>query len=327
MGDVVGSGGSAIVAECGSANSLFDGSMVAKIYKVECDADEPPEIALQEAKMLQAAASEHVAGYAGLYHIDISPAAEVPAIQTIQSILNGRFGSKTSKTSKGSKRTTSSTRDGTWKASERPGSKVCALLMERFEYSLHDLTCFNFLETEVAFACHSLLSGLAHLHSLGIIHRDIKPGNVLVSNGGNRVVLSDFGLAAWLPEGSSSMARKACGTRGFLAPECLLRDVCSKESDMFAVGAVLYQLLFGTYAFVRDSIAETEAATLRGKLPLEPCGTAVGKSNASCVLVRNLLDFDPSCRLTAPEALRQPWFRKRAPWISDFSFFRSRSLK
>lgn len=183
--------------------------------------------------------------------------------------------------------------------------------MERMDYSLHHLTCFSFLEPEAAFACQAILQGLSHLHSLGIIHRDVKPGNILIANGGSRVVLSDLGLATRIPEGSTSVARNACGTRGFLAPECLLRDVCSKESDMFAVGAVLYQLLFGTYAFVRASHAETEAATLQGKLPLEPCGEAVGKSAASCVLVRNLLDFDPACRLTAQEALRSPWFQKQ----------------
>lgn len=115
--------------------------------------------------MLQAAASEHVAGYAGLYHFDIS-AEGVPAIQTIQSILNGHFGSKASKASKvskvskGSKSKTTSTRDtktcsNCKTSSECPKSKVCALLMERFEYSLHELTCFNFLEAEALRTCFS----------------------------------------------------------------------------------------------------------------------------------------------------------------------------
>jgi len=55
------------------------------------------------------------------------------------------------------------------------------------------------------------------------------------------------------------------------------RFVPLRQTLRFAVGAVLYQLLFGTYAFVRASVAETEAATLQGKLPLEPCGEAVGR--------------------------------------------------
>eukprot|EP00435_Cladocopium_sp_Y103_P062397 s219_g24.t1 len=319
IGNMIGSGGSVVVTECsgccdGPECALSD-EMVAKIYKVRCDADEPPEVALQEARMLQAVASEHVAAYLGLYHfeVDSDEAEQIPAIQSVQSTLNGHFGSRVQSRSSRSKSSSRSTREAKLSTASGDGqrSKLCALLMERMDYSLHHLTCFSFLEPEAAFACQALLRGLSHLHSLGIIHRDVKPGNILIANGGSRVVLSDLGLAARIPEGSTSVSRKACGTRGFLAPECLLRDVCSKESDMFAVGAVLYQLLFGTYAFVRDSVAETEAATLQGKLPLEPCGEAVGKSDASCVLVQNLLDFDPVCRLTAREALRSPWFQKQ----------------
>ena len=59
--------------------------------------------------------------------------------------------------------------------------------------------------------------------------------------------------------------------------QAMSRFVPLQHTVRFAVGAVLYQLLFGTYAFVRDSVAETEAATLQGKLPLEPCGEAVGR--------------------------------------------------
>lgn len=319
IGNVIGSGGSAVVTECSGCcdgpDCALSDDMVAKIYKVRCDADEPPEVALQEARMLQAVASEHVATYLGLYYFGAASevAERIPAIQCVQSTLNGHFGSRVQSRSSRSRHSSRSTRETKLSTASGDGQrlKLWALLMERMDYSLHHLTCFSFLEPEAAFACQALLQGLSHLHSLGIIHRDVKPANILIANGGSRVVLSDLGLATWIPEGSTSVSRKACGTRGFLAPECLLRDVCSKESDMFAVGAVLYQLLFGTYAFVRASVAETEAATLQGKLPLEPCGEAVGKSAASCVLVRNLLDFDPTCRLTAQEALRSPWFQKQ----------------
>lgn len=254
-------------------------------WQVRC-ADEPPEVALQEARMLQAVASEHVATYLGLYYFDASEVAErIPAIQCVQSTLNGHFGSRVQSRSSRSRHSSRSTRETKLSTASGDGQrlKLWALLMERMDYSLHHLTCFSFLEPEAsspsffcfcigpesksmhfccrcfrfymilcdfmnmtgmksdmkmlisaqaAFACQALLQGLSHLHSLGIIHRDVKPANILIANGGSRVVLSDLGLATWIPEGSTSVSRKACGTRGFLAPECLLRDVCSKESDM-----------------------------------------------------------------------------------------------
>lgn len=144
----------------------------------------------------------------------------------------------------------------------------------------------------------------------------MKPGNILVADGGERVLLSDFGLAAFLPSDSNSFVGSKLGTTGFMAPESLLTGKYSPASDMplgtrqqrpssclaatcesspldptrnpnrsknglcfrFAVGTVAYQLLFGTHAFIRDTPSNTVRATVMGHLPLEPCGKPVGIS-------------------------------------------------
>lgn len=109
-------------------------------------------MAWQEFKTLQAASSEHVAKCFGLYHVDpTSCAAEGnPAVQSMQAILHGSFGSKRSKTST---RSTKSTKIGSSSSPEpQPGfekPQLCALLMERFDCSLHDLTFVNLTEPEV----------------------------------------------------------------------------------------------------------------------------------------------------------------------------------
>eukprot|EP00438_Fugacium_kawagutii_P018105 Skav213739 [mRNA] locus=scaffold19:74363:83230:- [translate_table: standard] len=104
-----------------------------------------------------------------------------------------------------------------------------------------------------------------------------------------------------------------CGTHGFLAPECLDEKVFCKESDLFAVGAMLYQLLFRTYAFIRKNQVETIIATSIGELPLIPCGRAVGKSDEACELIRRLLNRCPSARPSAEGALQHAWFRDVVP--------------
>lgn len=123
-----------------------------QIWQVRC-ADEPPEVALQEARMLQAVASEHVATYLGLYYFDADSevAERIPAIQCVQSTLNGHFGRVQSRSS--SRRSSSrSTRETKLSTASGDGQrlKLWALLMERMDYSLHHLTCFSFLEPEAS---------------------------------------------------------------------------------------------------------------------------------------------------------------------------------
>lgn len=120
--------------------------------EVPCDEKEPPEMAWQEFKMLQAASSEHVAKCFGLYHVDpTSCAAEGnPAVQSMQAILHGSFGIKRSKTSTKSTKSTkigSSSSPEPKPVLEKP--QLCALVMERFDCSLFDLTFVNLTEPEV----------------------------------------------------------------------------------------------------------------------------------------------------------------------------------
>ncbi|CAM9754955.1 unnamed protein product [Ectocarpus sp. 4 AP-2014] len=102
-------------------------------------------------------------------------------------------------------------------------------------------------EKQAGFCVRQVVSAVEFLHSKGIVHRDVKPANILVLS--NKVLLADFGLAKQLPKGDPGLLVGACGTKPYLAPE-LVRDVPYDAAvDMWAVGVVTYELLHGYTPF------------------------------------------------------------------------------
>ncbi|MFI6643363.1 serine/threonine-protein kinase [Streptomyces sp. NPDC050504] len=143
-----------------------------------------------------------------------------------------------------------------------------------------------------------VLAALRSAHEAGVLHRDVKPGNVLLANDG-RVVLSDFGIA--MVEGTSAltMTGELIGSPEFLAPERALGRPAGPESDLWSLGVLLYAAVEGNSPFRLDTPLSTLRAVVDEELPPPRLAGALTG------VIEGLLRKDPAERLSADEADHQ----------------------
>ncbi|MFD7461997.1 MULTISPECIES: serine/threonine-protein kinase [unclassified Streptomyces] len=140
-----------------------------------------------------------------------------------------------------------------------------------------------------------VLAALRSAHAAGVLHRDVKPANVLLSNDG-RVVLTDFGIA--MVEGSSAltMTGEVVGSPEFLAPERALGRTPGPESDLWSLGVLLYAAVEGSSPFRHDTPLSTLRAVVDEELP------PPRRAGPLAPVIEGLLRKDPAERLPADRA-------------------------
>jgi hypothetical protein len=125
-------------------------------------------------------------------------------------------------------------------------------------------------DAAVVEAAAQILDGLAHAHAHGIVHRDVKPTNVLVADSAEiSVKLLDFGLAQFAEAETLTAAGDVPGTLAYISPERLAGEEASFGADIWAVGVVLWEALAGYHPFWASSPIETAHRIEAGPPPLE----------------------------------------------------------
>ncbi|GLC37135.1 hypothetical protein PLESTM_000546600 [Pleodorina starrii] len=169
-----------------------------------------------------------------------------------------------------------------------------------------------FTERQAAGLLRSLMLFLAHMHSKGIAHLDIKPENLMFDSEGASGVLKvlDFGSSVFVQPNET--VRNAFGTVRYASPE-MANDVCGQKADIWSAGVVMYILLCGRAPFLKANDIDTLNYIKNGprvKFNGERW-TTISQSAKDCI--KALLEPNPRLRPSAAEVLTMPWLKQQVP--------------
>ena len=140
----------------------------------------------------------------------------------------------------------------------------------------------------------ALASALDYAHGEGVVHRDVKPANVLFDRTG-RLFLSDFGLAREAGSANLTVAGTVLGTPVYMSPEQVRGEAATPRSDQYALGVLAYYLLAGTPPFEANSVFVVMEKTLRDE-PALPSALNPGLHRSVDYVLLKVLEKSPSDR-------------------------------
>jgi calcium-dependent protein kinase len=167
-----------------------------------------------------------------------------------------------------------------------------------------------FNEEFAGYILFQIFSAVNYCHSINILHRDLKPENILIErkeqNGFLKIKIIDFGTAKIFD--TNKVERKIIGSSYYIAPEVLSKNY-NEKCDLWSCGVIMYILLSSTPPFPGKEDAEIIENIKKGYYDIES-NVWEKISPEAKNLIRNLLERNPSIRITAEEAMNHKWFKK-----------------
>jgi len=171
----------------------------------------------------------------------------------------------------------------------------------------------RFTEDRVRFYGAEIVLALEYLHNAGVVYRDLKPENLLLTDEGH-ICMTDFGLCK---EGLFSPADRTetfCGTPEYLAPEVLVGHGYGKAVDWWSFGSLLYEMLTGLPPFYSQDVQEMYRKIMTDRLTFPDF-----MHNDARTLLEQLLERDAEKRLTDPNIIKRHPFFKSIDWDMLFN--------
>ena len=166
-----------------------------------------------------------------------------------------------------------------------------------------------FTESQTAYILYQVLSAIRYCHKMRVIHEDIKPENIMIMNRDNNnylnIKLIDFGISKIFKEGN--MQKGIVGSAYYIAPE-VINGKYDEQCDLWSIGVIMYIMLIGSPPFDGKDDDDILRHISSGKYSTSSKQYKKLSNNAKDLLSK-LLEYDPSLRITARNALNHPWFK------------------
>lgn len=191
----------------------------------------------------------------------------------------------------------------------------------------------KFPESRVRFYAAEIILGLEYLHNAGVLYRDLKLENLLLTSEGH-IVLTDFGLSKQGLLGSDAQTQTFCGTPEYMAPEMIAGRGYGKSVDWWSFGSLVYEMLTGLPPFYSQDVQLMYRRIVEDRLVFPPYVSETARG-----LISLLLEKDPARRICDPELIkRHPFFdeinwnnlyrrRVKPPYVPDVVKKKSKKSK